>query len=868
MQRFPTLPWREFGWLRRGVSLEKACKSARQNAHRGMKTLLFCGEFYRRDKFFGLCLPGEVTYWPPGVELEFEPSEVVHFVCGDPQMAAFLAGLIVLQAWTYGIGEDGMPLPERRPLLVLTDKPGRFGEAFLQLRLPIDQIELLCRRRRVRLYEKTGRAGTDAASYWENRVRERDPRNRFHNFFPAYVVIRSGAEPKPISDREFLGRADAAGPAVLISRCIDREAVTNIITKYRPFFLLIHSENSSAALGSGLPTVICHDSIFAPEISAVSQDAATCRCLPDRAFEDFCQGSHFNVLQPELPPEAARLLSDADGALVSLSEELAKQTGRLVRDVARTALRLRTLLWGLPLGVEAYEQGLVLSQLRMTLQFDVSVNRLFEALRGRIPEMTALGEWYELIIQVLVEDMDKLIQLLAQQSPKRAALMHVIRDAKVRTKRRPALVVDSEPLAAAIRHSLAFPAPAGLGELANDVAILPVTEISQLEPGQACVISGAFEPEQIFPPLSRSGPHPITAILYPGELRFLRARLERARDLFPTHPAVPTLILPMLSNIGAADPKMRSLARLQASGIDLGTLLRSLSRQRETDRVGTILTDMERPRPDDRGTTVRAHVVELESDERSQRMVVLLTKDARVSYVRDDDSICTGSLLDLQPGDRLIRIDPVLRESLREKIFSANPLQQTEPELQAIAERWRAELVAGIRAPKAGPDIRESMTHAEVLSRIRARGSTITNPATIGHWARGTVHGPQDINDILRVGQAIGSEWLMNHWRKVGLALIAIRSGSISLGHQITKLIQRAALGDLELSADEQQFLEQTGITMGELQDAATLVTVSSVSPDTTEVARERVGNVFVVDAVQETVDGDAGAKRSTAPAD
>lgn len=522
----------------------------------------------------------------------------------------------------------------------------------------------------------------------------------------------------------------------------------------------------------------------------------------------------------------------------------------------------------MPVGVEAYEQGLVLSQLPATLRFDVSVNRLFEALRGRIPEMTAFGEWHELIIQVLVEDMGKLIQLLARQSPKRLALMDVIRRSKAATKRGPALVVDSRSLAAAIRHSLTFPAPAGLGELANDLAVLPATEISQLEPGRACVISGAFQPEQIFPPLVRSGPRPITAILYPGELRFLRARLERAGELFPTHPAVPNLILPMLANAGAADPKTRSLARVQASGLDLGTLLRSLSRQRDTDRVGTILTDMERPRPDDEGTRVRAHVVELESEERGQRMAVLLTRDAHVSFVRDDDSICTGSLMDLRAGDRLIRIDPVLRESLREKIFSANPLQQGEPELQAIAKRWRAELVAGIRAPRTDPDIGENLTHGEVLSRIRARGSTIVTPATIGHWARGTVHGPQDINDILRVGQAIGSEWLMDHWREVGLALIAIRSGSISLGHQITKLIQRAALGELELSADEQQFLEQTGITMGELQDAATLVTVSAVSSDITEVSSERVGNVFVVDTAEETVDGDAGAKGSTAAAD
>ena len=197
------------------------------------------------------------------IQIEFEESQALHVVCGDRDLLAFLAALIVLQAWTHGISEEGVPLLERRPLLLITDTPGRLGEGFLNLRLPVAQIEPLCRKRRVRLYEKTGQAGTDAASYWENLVRQGDTRNRFHNFFPAYTVFRAGAEPKPISDREFLGRADDAGPAVLISRCTDREGVNRLINKHRPFLVLIHSENSTAALGTGLPTIISHDSIFA-----------------------------------------------------------------------------------------------------------------------------------------------------------------------------------------------------------------------------------------------------------------------------------------------------------------------------------------------------------------------------------------------------------------------------------------------------------------------------------------------------------------------------------------------------------------------------------------------------------------------------
>lgn len=268
----------------------------------GMNIRLLSDDFRQRDRCFGLHLEVAKGDLPPRVQLEFDASQMVHIVCGELEMVALLAGLIVLQAWTHGMGEDGVPLLERKPLLVVTDTPGRFGEAFLRLRLPIAQIEPLCRRRRVKLYEKTGSAGTDAASYWENLIRERDPRNRFHNFFPAYAVLRSGAEPKPISEREFLGRADDAGPAVLISRCTDREDITKLIARYHPFFLLVHSESSVAASGTGVPTIICHDSIFALEISEISQDAAACRCLPDPGFETFCQESDFNVVRRNCRP--------------------------------------------------------------------------------------------------------------------------------------------------------------------------------------------------------------------------------------------------------------------------------------------------------------------------------------------------------------------------------------------------------------------------------------------------------------------------------------------------------------------------------------------------------------------------------------
>jgi hypothetical protein len=804
-----------------------------------MKIELFSREFCEEDKCFGLLLEGEHYLDAPALRLEFDQSDSIHLVCPKPETLAMLTGMIVLQAWTRGVGDDQMPLRERQPVLVITDTPGGFGEAYLRLRLPIVEIEPLSRMRRVKLWEKTRHAGTDVASYWENLVGEGDSRNRFHNFFPAYSVLQADAKPKPIAAREFLGRTDDAGPAVLILRRSDGEALARVIEKHRPFFIFQHTRQPAPSSGWHVPNVVCHDSIFAPELSELDPVRDVYACMADTAFEAFCKSCQFVITRPELPSEVARLLADVDGAIASLLEELDKRPHRVMRDVARTSLRVRILLWSLPVGVETYEVGLALAQLPASLRFRSSLTRLIEALQARVPEMAALGDWEQLIVQVLLEDFRKLTGLLAHDTPKRGMLRAVLsRQSEGNSSSAAVFIVENKTFGNALRQALAFPEPSGLGELAKHSLTVEAFEISRLEAGREFVIFGAFEPHEIFPALSRLRPRRVTAILYPGELRSLSLRLKVVRTLFPTHPAI-NLLMPLIENVDSACVESGAFGRLQRAGSDLQGLLRVLSQDRGIEGVGSILAG-EEERGDD-GGKVQAHLVELEAEGGGKRLAVLLTADARLSYVRDNDSIFTGTLEDLSTGDRLIHIDPVLRESIRQRILSANRLGQGELELRDVADRWRMELAEGIR--------REEMTHAEVLSRIRQHGSNIMTAASIGHWVRGTVHGPLDVNDILRIGHAVRSEWLIKHWREVGLALIAIRSGSVSIGHQITRLIQRAAVGDLELSEDERQFLAQTGITMGELQDAATLVSVTAVSDETTEVPSEKIGDVFLLDA-------------------
>lgn len=154
-----------------------------------------------------------------------------------------------------------------------------------------------------------------------------------------------------------------------------------------------------------------------------------------------------------------------------------------------------------------------------------------------------------------------------------------------------------------------------------------------------------------------------------------------------------------------------------------------------------------------------------------------------------------------------------------------------------MIERWKLELASRRKILQ--------LTHDELLSKIQKLGSKRISSLVIGQWERGVVLGPLDTEDIYRIGLAIGSDWLVENWQQVGLALLMVRSGHRLLGRQITRIIQRAAVGDYDLSKREEEFLKAINITLGELQDAVTLLAIETVSSETKVVSIDQIGKII-----------------------
>jgi hypothetical protein len=340
----------------------------------------------------------------------------------------------------------------------------------------------------------------------------------------------------------------------------------------------------------------------------------------------------------------------------------------------------------------------------------------------------------------------------------------------------------------------------------------------------------------IFAPLARSAPKRVTFVLLANELQFVGEHFLRARLLFPEHVAKRTILAPLfqrLERLPVTAPFVpgRKTALFQEAEFEV--LRRMFTQSSGVLERGTVLLD-EPDNADPVLTEVPANLVRLEGD-----CAVLLQSSSRVSFVDGDGAIRTTYCGELLAGDRLIIVNPAARESIAHRILRSRHDGEWDRDALKMIDMWKQELRGGVQ--------RAGLTHSEVLARIQALGSDRLTPLVIGQWLRGDVLGPIDVGDIRRLGQVLGSEWLSANWQRVGIALMVVRSGHRLLGRQITKLIQQAATGDFKLNARDEEFLQQVGITMAQLQDSVTLLKVEAVHAERILAPIHQIGRVLPV---------------------
>jgi hypothetical protein len=511
-----------------------------------MNIRLFPDRFLKEDACFHLFRPGTDGALELPVTIEGKSGVPVHIVHSDPDNLACLAALLVLQSWLYGIDELELPPARRRPLLVVTETPGRFEKAYLRLHIPAAKIRELSKQRIAALKQQNQYRdkNKDKCEFWWLYIKEDEKRTRLHNFFPAHFILRHDGPMHLIASREHVGRGDNSGPALLIVRATKRTNLADLRDQFRPFLVIVDAHGLAVPGGeTETPSVIYHNSIFSPEIASATDGLVLC-CLPDARFERFCNEATLRLVEPQEPAELTAACNEVDGALQALTEQLDERRHRVLAEVHRAASRLRNVLFSLPVGIETYEQALVVaSGKREGLWYPWSVTEPLNSLENRLPEVAALGEWEELILTELVAGFRKLEELLRTYSPKREAVLDAIQESLGRG-RRAALVVKGETFAEGLRWAAHL--PHGLGLSPDQCTAVTPDDLDRLGAEHDCIVHHAFDPHDVLSALARMEPRRITFILLRNELRFVGERFLRLRGLIPNHLGVTGR--PLLSN--------------------------------------------------------------------------------------------------------------------------------------------------------------------------------------------------------------------------------------------------------------------------------------------------------------------------------
>lgn len=140
--------------------------------------------------------------------------------------------------------------------------------------------------------------------------------------------------------------------------------------------------------------------------------------------------------------------------------------------------------------------------------------------------------------------------------------------------------------------------------------------------------------------------------------------------------------------------------------------------------------------------------------------------------------------MDLRPGDRIIVPRGTGRESLFQRLVDVKHRDEDVRDLTDVLSRWR-------RACRTVLDAADGSSEAEEL--LQAAGLTVTGQ--LAAWASGDTIAPQDPEDIRRMGELVGDEWLTTNWRRISMIAKRLRGLHISIGHRISAAMQEVAEG-------------------------------------------------------------------------
>lgn len=203
----------------------------------------------------------------------------------------------------------------------------------------------------------------------------------------------------------------------------------------------------------------------------------------------------------------------------------------------------------------------------------------------------------------------------------------------------------------------------------------------------------------------------------------------------------------------------------------------------------------------------------------SHEAFVYVPRDSRVRILdRLRGSIVQVAASSVGEGSVVVMIQGAVRDSYYGILLDLlHDTPDMKPHLENI-ELWHRELRTGYRK------YRSWLPYSEILRRIRQLGSSIQATETVRNWVKADVMGPDDPEDVRRMGEVLGSEVLKNNWRAVARSLETIRR----LHRVVATELNEVIFGDRRTEF-RHPLLRDSGITPADFRGALEFVRVTKV---------------------------------------
>lgn len=178
----------------------------------------------------------------------------------------------------------------------------------------------------------------------------------------------------------------------------------------------------------------------------------------------------------------------------------------------------------------------------------------------------------------------------------------------------------------------------------------------------------------------------------------------------------------------------------------------------------------------------------------------------------------------LRPGDRVVLIHNQRRQSFYQLLISRLHGHPAMALHLNLIQRWQTDFLSSYR----GWALRKTQNLDALLRLLQERGSRLTSNQTLRLWLQGKVMCPDDNEDLRRLAEILGMDFVRQNYKLIGLAARRLSGLHRGLANKLNRWLTAQAAGN-DSRLDDCLIDSELNLTFGDLRSSLLLLQVTEV---------------------------------------